>query len=508
MLKQYITAAETERNATRPAIYDSLRQTLKFYGLDSTANIFFNGDNEISKLVGSNIDDKLRTDLYTDGVFRNKLYIVAEVEPNNFNSGYSSSRRSMVEMPVWSDSKLKLRLIPVFEGRHVNVEVNAHFNSRQGAQNFVNKINYAQSNQVVDFNFSANIHLPVNAGILGLFSNIHELLRKNVPTTPTLNDWFASGAKSPFTTIMNAAGNNQTLVVPMQLNNIGIQFAEPRIQMARKAQLTGSYEVVLTYHFYYQEFIGWDLEYPLNIYQDEIDEQYIPATQPKFKEELGSHTGIELAQGRIIDQSSRQVQNPYYLKLPDHDPWAYQAPDFTAPIVQARLTVEDEEKQILCNVFDIPDFNWNPAVKKYILRRGRKVFDINDSPFLIEVYSGDIRVLPKQLEMDGLGNITLIRKPTMENTHRVVVALNRGIRSYTDDFWDDLIKHPEDWNIIPPIFPWWPWDKWPEDEWIKHKCEIINGIDLGYGKCPFNWDRYMMYLGLIAYNEVDYGVRY
>lgn len=508
MLKQFITSAETYRNSTRPAIYDSLRQTLQFYGLDSIANIFYNGENEISKLVGSNIDDKPRTDIYTDGIFRNKIFIVPEVEAHGFNSGYGSSRRALVEMPVWSNDKLNMRLIPVFEGRKVNVEVVAHFNSRQGAQNFVNKINYAQSNQVVDFNFSANVHFVVNVGILDLFSNIHGLLRKNDLTTPELGEWFAASAKSPFTKISNAIGENSSIAVPMQLNNIGIQFNEPKIQLARKASLTGSYEVVLSYYFYYQEFIGWDLEYPLNVYQDEIDPEFIPRTQPKFREELGFHTGVELAQGRILDQSSRKFQNPYYLKLPDHDPWAWQAPEFTAPIVQARLTVEDEEEQILCNLFEIPDFTWNDNVKKYILRRGNKVFFQHESPFLIEVYSGELRIHPKQLRIDEDGNIHMKRRPTMWNTHRLIVGLDIGIRSYTDDFWDDLISHPDDWGILPPIFPWWPWEDKPAEEWIKNKCQLINGIDLGYGKCTFDWCRYMMYLGLIAYNEEDYGLRY
>jgi hypothetical protein len=75
MLHTFIPAAETYRNSTRPGIYDSLKRVLRFYSLESTAQIFFNGENEIAKLVGSNATDKPRTGIYTDGMFRNKLYI-------------------------------------------------------------------------------------------------------------------------------------------------------------------------------------------------------------------------------------------------------------------------------------------------------------------------------------------------------------------------------------------------------------------------------------------------
>ena len=498
MLKAKVMSEDDYRSFLRPAVFDSMQQMLKFYGLESSAQVYYNGEIEIAKLVGSNSTDPIRTDTYTDGVYRNKLFIVAEFEQTDFNAGYGNQRRTPTERAFWMmDDEEPIILYPGFSGLKVNVSVVAGFNSEKLAQQFARRINMAQANQVSDMNFSATVHLGINPGILDFLESIHTLLVKNDPTTPALGDWFDKGCRHPVTTIMNAAGNNRRLVFPVRLDNIGIIFSDPVVQRARKADIFGKYEVECKYSFYFQEFTHWDLEYPLNIYQDEIDAIWIPQVQDKFKEQFNVKVAPESAFIQPFTEN-RQGQAPYYLKLPNHDPWTMQYREWIQPVVQARLSVADVDEQELFNLFELPGYEWDEDVKAFILNHRDLAFTPHDTPFPVMLYSNHLRIPAEQLRLDPDGSVWLLRAPTVKNTYRVVVGLDYAIRDYSDKLWGVLAANPNEQQLIPRIFNWFDWSSVPEP-WINNLYPVLMGIDKGWGKPTLPFNRYMMDLGLQAY---------
>lgn len=499
MLKTFIPAEESYNTFTRPAIYDSLRQMLKFYGLESNAQIYYNGEYEISKLVGSNTSDSPLAGRYTDGIYRNKLFIVPEIEPTEFNSGYGNQRRSPTELSSWSDGgELPLILTPAYEGRKITVNVNAMFNSRATAQQFVNRINRLQANQVTAFNISANVHLVINPAIIEFFKSIHALLVKGDPTTPELADWFDAGCQTPVTKVTNLAGNLPRMVTPVKLENIGVYFGEPTVRQARQSSAYGKYEVEVSYYFYFQEFLGWELQFPLNVYQEEIPARFIPAPQEKHTEPFNRRVAPETAFAIGLGSLDRLVQTPYYLKLPAHDPWAWKRQAWMQPIIQARLALQDKETQALGNIFAIPGFEWNEAVKAYMLRRHDVMTTHNASPFLVQVFSNDRRVHADRLSMDAEGLVTLTGAPLLKNTYRIVVVLNWAIRDYFNDFWDDMWANPKDRPVLESIFPAYDWNQFP-GPWVDYIDQVRGDIAKGYGIHPPRINTYMMNYELRPY---------
>lgn len=504
MLETFIESEEDYNAFFRPAIHDSIRQVLKFYGLNSGNQIYFNGENEITPLVGSLATDDVRSTRYTDGVFRNKIFVTAEVEQHAFNSGNSNQRRMETELPTWSDGgELPLILTPSFEGRHINVGVTAYFNSRTLAKQFVNKINRLQANQIAEMNFSATVHLLINPQIIEFFKKVHGLLAQWNPATPELPDWFDAGCKAPITTIANRIGNFARMVQPMKLDNIGIRFNDPETKLARKAEVFGKYEVTLGYSFFFQEFIGWELQYPLMVYQSQIPEEFIPAVQEQHKQPFNKRVAPEVAFAASFAFPDRSIQVPYYVKLPEHDPWKWKFQDWIQPVLQARCTVEDvPTPQIGGNIFDLPGYVWNEKVKAYMLRRREWAFSHTHTPFLVQVYSGDRKVHAPQLSMDETGLITLSRPPEMKNTYRIVVTLDWAIRDYSDAFWDDIRNNRDDWPVVESIFPFYDWDQYP-DGWIHHLDEIRADIAKGWGRIGHRINNYMMNLDLVAFNLLE-----
>ena len=498
LLKTTMMSEEDYRSFSRPAVYDSLRRMLQFYGLESTAEIFYNGRNEIAKMVGSNASDQIRTNIYTDGIFRNKLFVVAEFEDTNFNNGYSNQRREMTERPVWmNDDPKPMMMYPSFAGRVINVSIVAHFNSMKSADQFRRRINRAQAQQVVDMNFSATVHMVVNNSIIALFENVHKLTAKNEPNTPEFGDWFAKYKRAPFLYVSNVANNNTRLVVPIRLDEIGIQFKEPTIKQTRNADVYGKYEVEIGYMFHFQEFVGWELEYPLNVYQDEINQIWIPKPDPGFTQKFNIRVNPEMSLGKALTDT-RKYQAPYYMKLPIHDPWKMPGGDWIQPIIQVRLNIKDVEQQVLGNIFEIPGFVWNERVKQYILRRRDIIFEQFKSPFLVTVWSEDLQVLPERLTMDAEGVVSLANQVNFKNKYRLVICLDHAVRDYYQSFWDDLQQNPEDENILPTIFPGFDWPSLPKP-WAIYPEIIRKGIHKGRGLPATDFNRYMMQMGLNAH---------
>lgn len=504
MLKTFIESEEDYNSFFRPAILDSLRATLRFYNLQSAAQIYYNGESEVARLVGSGSTDGDRAARFTDGIFRNKVFVTTEVEPHEFNSGFSNQRRMSTELPVWSDdAELPLILTPSFEGREVKVNVVANFNSRINAQQFVNRINRLQSNQAVAFNFSATVHMVMNPGIVDFFKTVHAMLLKANPEFMKLEEWFEKGCQMPMTIISNEANNHRRNVFPMRLDNIGIYFEEPRVRLSRKGDVLGRYEVELTYKFFFQEFIGWELDFPLMVYQEEIPAIYVPRVQAKYKENFNRRVAPEVAFARDIGFPDRAIQSPYYVKLPEHDPWACPAMPWLQPVIQARLQVLQEPVQILCNIFnDLPDYKWNDKVKAYMCRRHEWAFWPSQTPFPVQVYCGDQRISPRELSMDDKGTVMLLRAPDLKKTYRIVVLLDWAIRDYSDAFWSDLREHRDEWSLVESIFPGYDWNQF-EGDWVNYLYEVRRDIAKGYGVPQRVFNTYMMNAGINAFNLIE-----
>lgn len=492
----FVDAMEIYRSFTQPTIYDSISAVLKHFDLQGSMNIYYRGESEITKLVGANFGDNPADSLYTNGTFRNKVYVDATVNPSPFNVGYHNQGRMRTEAYFWLDELTKFGISPVFEGRQVVVEMMTHFTSRQKAQEFVNRMNNVRSRDLTMFTFSPTAHLPVNDGIIGLIKNIHDLLVKNQLRTDSVMDYITAMQKQPFTIMSNLVGAHKTLAFPIMVRDVVIEFEDAEIRQAQKAEIFGQYEVNLTYTFFHNEFTGWNIDYPLNIHQDRIDDQWIPNKGGRYdtSNPYVTNANPEYQAGAIFTDNDRSTQAPFYLSLPAYDSW--ESPNYfkLMPVIKVQLSVEPTTgEQLLCNIFDIPRFVWNDCAKNYIIRRKEQAFKLHFTPFVFEVYADDLQVLPSQCRLDELGNVYITRSATNERMHHLLISYDLDAFNYDNSVWDDIRNNPTSGCVIRNLFPWFPWDTLPPD-WTD---DVPRNLPLGIKPV---WNNYEMYLGLCAGN--------
>lgn len=495
-LNTTILAEENYDSFLRPAIYDSIIAVLDFYGLRSATNIYYNGATDVVKLIGNAQSDGQTADRFTDGTFRNKIFITAEVEDSEF----WDLRRDMTERPVFLNPELPLIICPSFEGKQIRVQVVSRFNTEAQAKAFVSKINRQRKNQVVDFNFTPTVHMLFNKGLVRFVDIIHAMLKKNEPAIPELQEWFGKYAQFNFTGITNVAGKLPQVVVPLKPNNIGISFTDPFVAKVRKGSAYGQFEVEFSYTFFFNSFLGWEVEYPLNVYQEQIPEEYIPRPQPGFTANKGVTSGPEVTSGREINPPIDFIQSPYFLKLPLHDPFTAPYEWWIQPVVQAQLALKDLPEQVIGNIFELPEFKWRPKAVEYIKRRHAVAFMHHETPFLFRLFAGNRIVPAKDVRMDEDGTITLLTKPNLKLTYHLVACIDYAIRDYSKQLWDDVGWDDDGyWGIIRTIFNWIDFNKFPKP-WVHNIPTILHNIDLGHGRVTHQFNVYQGLFGIVAHN--------
>ena len=123
LINTFIQTGELYRNATRPAIVASIAEVLKFYGMSGAFDqVYFNGEAEVVRQVSTNREGRLRDDRQTDMSNRRKLFVVAEIGPSEFNSGFGNTGLGITNPPVWHSALTNTTLCPCYEGREVSVE--------------------------------------------------------------------------------------------------------------------------------------------------------------------------------------------------------------------------------------------------------------------------------------------------------------------------------------------------------------------------------------------------
>lgn len=449
-----VKPGETYRSSTRPMLFDVVNQVLDYFGVNN-AKILINGEAENVKLLGSSGDDKKGTDLNTDMKLTDKVYVISEIEPSNFNTGYGASPHMPMTPSIWRDDDVGLRITPVYRGRTVAMDINKHFTTRQDAINFINNVESVLDQQVGPMSVDINIHHPIPEGILQLLLECHELLVKANATDLGFKDYFYKQARAPLHRVTNPIFNNPMMVVSRRIEGTEILYSSPFMARTKKgSDQLGKWEVSLRYTFEWQEHVSWTVNYPAMVYQQPIDMKWVPEVSEKVSREQSDNTFHDLSFMNAI-QKKNLSHLPYYHKFPDFDPWTPPQDSWLSATIQAMVVLKDVENQLVCDFNELPNFNWDLKYLTFIKKYHHRMLHLNSSLMHIRLYTDNIPVAVEGLDFNIDGQLIFTRPPTMANVHRAVLYFNYDLNSLNDDALDDIKNNPDDFNwLIPGIFPW------------------------------------------------------
>lgn len=481
-----ISAPETYRNATRPAILDSVRAILNFYNVnEKDLLVYLNGDASGARPMHTGTQSEVRSGQFTDFISRKKLFVVAEVTDSEFNTGYGNLGRQLNNPPLWVADECRTYFIPIFEGSRINVDCNAHFKTRQEAETFRNYIQRGSDLQLANPGFSAHIHYPVPYEIMALTAHLKEVYEKSKPGEEIgYPDWFLERCKAPTSILTNAANENPIFGIKRRIDQIELILEEPRIQRTRKdGDVLGHYEVSFRYYFYWNNLIQWQIHYPMQINQIPLSSSYLPGPKDLVWDSYNPNRTFE-SQANDSLRGFNSTRLNLFSRYPFNDDW-FPPKNFerVTPKFMCMIVVKDiDGPQKLGNIKEIPGLQWNKTVLKFILKYHDLVTTRSKTPIWLQLYSDDIPVLQEHVRLDRNGDLWLLVRPVIENTYRMVFNLD-GMLGFLSPESKDLILTDSFYlnEFIPTIFPWWNWGENkqpPPGMWDDNDRPLTGWVDL------------------------------
>ena len=484
MIKVKVPAYESYRNGVRPAVFASLRQMLNYVDVGINHKIYFNGEAEVSKLLGGEFDGKRGDDTGTDLGFDNKIFVELERENGEYNDELDSYSKDGTTPTLWYDPITKSTITPKFATRKLRVTVNHFYKDRTTAQRFYNTLKAKTFGIRHNSLFEVETHYPLIYAPMECYKAIFDRLVNagQLAQDKDFMDWMFENTRNSLPSIIrNIIGKNPAFVFKQRIAEIGINMDPPTNAYVNKGSYIGKYEVSWSYWFYWSEHTEWIFEYPMQVYQQPMPLEYIPENFVQNRYDYISNRFYESAIAqRIWDYAKNQ--DPFYHILPEMDEYRPPVVSWISNQLQVMVSMEDIEDQVILNITEIGGFDWNPTVLAYLLKYHDKVTVRHKNPLQIHVWSDDTQVLESQIVLDPNGDLRLTRKPAMGSIYRVTMALDYALRLYDEDCIRDITSDLDfgRW-IIGILFPQYPLPDDFGEGGFNDWYDVHNGIEVGDG---------------------------
>lgn len=507
MLKVKIPSFETYKTGLRPAVLTSLKQLLEYYDIDLNQQIFFNGEAEVSKLLGGEYNDKRGGDLGTDVGYDNKIFVELERELAGYNDELDGNTNDDTVPSVWLDPITGSKITPKYSTRIFRVTVNKFMKDRVTAERYYANIRSKTLGTHLNSLFSVDTHYPITYPMMNCYKEIYDRLYKadQLPKDKNFIDWMIDCSTVPSGIIRNLIGNNPVFVFKQCISEVGINVENPNLALVNKGAYIGKFEVSFQYWFYWSEQVEWIMHYPIQVFQQPMPTEYIPEVFEENTAPYATRRFFESAAAQKVFDYAKNIA-PFYHVLPKVDNWRPEPAYWISPQLQVITNVEDVEEQVLLNIKEIHGFDWNPLLLDYILKYHKKVTIRHSNPMQFKVYSDDVEVLNTQIKLHENGDLVLLRRPRMGSIYRITFNFDYALRLYDDECVEDLLNN-NDWAswIIKVLFPSYelPYDfgEGGMEDWWK----VSNGINVGDGdeKGP-HFPYGMLGFVIIAHNQSTY----
>lgn len=507
MIKVKIPAYESYRNGVRPAVFTSLRQMLEYMDIGTNHRIYFNGEAEVSKLLGGDASGRKGSDLDTDTGFDNKIFVELERENAEYNDDLDALTGDGMVPPVWECPITKSRITPKFSTKKLTVTVNHFYKDRNTAQRNYNSLRAKVLGIRQNSLFECETHYPLIYAPMECYKHIFDRLvnANQLPADKDFMDWMFENTKNSLPAIIrNIIGKNPAFVFKQRIAEVGINVEAPRHAYVNKGKYIGRYEVSWSYNFYWSEHTEWIFEYPMQIFQQPMPVEFIPEifTQNKFDYATNRFYESAIAQ-RVWDYAKNL--DPFYHVFPPMDEFRPPVVSWISNQLQVMVAMEDIENQVILNITQLNNFDWNPEVLAYLLKYHDKVTTRHRNPLQIQLWSDDTQVLEEQVKLTETGDLILTRKPRMASIYRMTMSFDYALRLYDEDCIKDLTGDKDfgRWiiGILFPAFPLPPdFGEGGFDDWWN----VHNDIEVGDGDPIYPFPNGMLGSLIIGHHNDTY----
>ncbi len=388
---------QTYENIIRPVAIDVGRQVAKMLNLPEDINVLIPGQAKMALFPNTALGSEGTANPAT---FGNNERLLMEVVENPIEDRILTTAVHQQEnLPFFLDSKLGVRMYPVYSGTELSFNFTYRAENRTAARRFRNSLlsHTAAMRQEILHDVQYYYHVPYV--FLHLLKHMHELRERTVGYGDSFDKWVTDHIVDRATTITDQIGENQALAIAeYQTHGMGVfQFigtAEPE----EKDKESGTYNVMFQYRFTFDQVIEAMAEYPLLVHQSLVDHQW--RSQPWASGELTDPNRRRRAPSlsrHAFDHFVNVYTNPCKELLmdghviPNYDEWR---PGFVMPntstLFVAMLGLDPTAPNTLFELMgDLDGYQLHPELEEFIRGEAPYMGVRGGSIFDLRLYEGD-----------------------------------------------------------------------------------------------------------------------
>lgn len=382
---------QTYENIVRPVALDVARTLAKMMNLPQDVKVLLPGAPQTTLWPNTELGAKDPSDGVTFGHGERLLLEVTEnpVEDRILTTAVHQKEN----LPIFLDSKMKVKLYPVYSGTELNFNFTYRAENRTDARKFRNEILSRTAAMREEHLHELNYYYHVPYVFLHLLKHLHELRETIAPYNETFDQWINANIIDRATTVTDQIGFNQALAIrEFQTNPLGTFQFVGTTEAEEEDKKSGTWNITFGYKFVFDQVINVVMEYPLMVHQSLVDEQWRSQphpsgelTDPDRRKRLPSLSRYAFDHFVQVytDHCKQKLTDGY--TIPVFDEWR---PDWIIPntstVFNAMTTIDPAAPSLLFELMgDLDGFWLDPSLREFIVgeapymnTKGASIFDL------------------------------------------------------------------------------------------------------------------------------------
>lgn len=430
-----IPLSSIAQSVSRPVYISMVQQVQKLSNIDPKTKIFFPGEIQSMRTHGSSIDDK--DDRFA--IFNTDRYTFIEVEDDFDEDNLASTAVEREEhIPIFVDSKLGVRVVPVYASSTVSINFTYRCPSKGECTRWRDEARVRIS-KLMDINLhKVSYHYQLPIDLIIILQEIHKKREAQYGYGDSFVSYMQSFADPRLTLTGNMVGENERLAIAETQGRIQGFFTWDALpEKAQRDDANGTWSISFTYRFNFDKPIEMYARYPVMVHNQLLDPDFIeftdkaPDTSKDTKIFSKSFYALNAFESGTLMNSRRKPDE--LIRLPSYDD--YVIPDVvrgTGSVFIALCDVVPTDKRTLLNLDDIGDYCIDEDILKFIRESEYQYLGRNYKSILnLSLYRNGYLTSNESLTCDSSLWVKATKDLDLRNQHRVRLSVNVDI-TYLD----------------------------------------------------------------------------
>lgn len=349
---------------------------------------------------------------------------------------------------IFKDSALGVDIYPSYQWVQMNMEIEVRFKDRATAMKWYSGFQRALSQRRAQQTHTVLYHYPVPEPFLIILQEIHRLRETQGGYGDALTQYVSQFGSKNLTSIVNQAGNNDTVVVKETQHEIVGNFEfEAAVPKPEPNARDGAHFCQFTYTVWYNKPTSVVMKYPNMIHNQFMPPDMLDFDRGYDRDQLlaaSGSLGYE-AQQRLLKQTGMSFSSGEGYKglpVPYWDDWL---PRYLHPgevtIMRILTMMDTQDPTLVLNLQELGDYELDPLLVDFLLEDPESLITPLGSPVRLYLYRGHSPLWGDVLNVSEDLTVRSNDPLNIRELYHVVTTIQYDLKLLTNTCLKRMIRH-------------------------------------------------------------------